>query len=113
MSEHILDTAYNKDKLGIDKTDNQKVNDDQHTSGSMTKTVTLAEESAPKNGTLNAGEVHQFANSELDHVTNAQTFDTIFPGNQKLIIHSSIFTSLHQQRSPCSFNVNDIDQISL
>lgn len=80
ISEHILDAAFNKDKLGVDKTKDEKAVDDQHTSGSMTDTVT-ATETVPLNGSLAAGETHEFADSEQNHMTNKETFDTVFPGN--------------------------------
>ena len=91
--EHILDAAYNKDKLGADKTKEteEKGEDDQHTSGSMTNTIT-ATETVPKNGTLNAEETHEFANSDQNHVTNKETFDTVFPGNDILCIQRFLFT---------------------
>ena len=93
-----MDTAYNKDKLGIDKS---KANEDQHTSGSMTNIIKSPEplHSVPINGSLNPGESHEFANSEQNHVTNGQSFDTIFPGIEYLTTIASITRELCHKRS--------------
>ncbi len=84
ISEHILDAAFNRDKLGIDKGNhyhNDGKGSDQYASGTNDDnptTISYPEGSITES--YNEPEARDSTNNEQKHVTDSKTFDTTFPG---------------------------------
>jgi len=79
-----LDTAFNKDKLGIDK-GKHLANDDHYSDQSASGThnsspLTVRHPDGAINETYNEPETLDSYNNEQKHVTDSKTFDTTFPG---------------------------------